>query len=324
MSKFGLIEGFYGKSYDFTSRHELISSMAGTDLNFYLYAPKEDPFLRNNFDLTPNESWQAKFTEFISHAEDCGIDIGVGLTPFKDKHIEKFDLKVNFFANLGCKNISLLFDDLEKINLDKQLNILSKGISEFPEIHFDFCPSVYCNELIEKDLAHNEYFEKFLQNFPTDCCFYWTGEKVISTSISEEVEDRLVGINNSNLIIWDNYFTIDSCPRKLNLTNFNHLDKTYINSKKYYLINMTGMIRTDQLLVSLMANLKSQRSSFEQILSEHGLSDDLIEMIDLFDPLKKINLSERDKKKLHNIMYSWFHPIKNEWYPYLHNLKNWE
>ena len=38
MSKFGLIEGFYGKSYDFTSRHELISSMAGTDLNFYLYA----------------------------------------------------------------------------------------------------------------------------------------------------------------------------------------------------------------------------------------------------------------------------------------------
>ena len=59
---------------------------------------------------------------------------------------------------------------------------------------------------------------------------------------------------------------------------------------------MTGMIRTDQLLVSLMANLKSERSSFEQILSEHGLSDDLIEMIDLFDPLKKINLSERDKK----------------------------
>ena len=87
---------------------------------------------------------------------------------------------------------------------------------------------------------------------------------------------------------------------------------------------MTGMIRTDQLLVSLMANLKSERNSFEQILSEHGLSDDLIEMIDLFDPLKKINLSERDKKKLHNIMYSWFHPIKNEWYPYLHNLKNWE
>ena len=59
---------------------------------------------------------------------------------------------------------------------------------------------------------------------------------------------------------------------------------------------MTGMIRTDQLLVSLMANLKSERSSFEQILSEHGLSDDLIEMIDLFDPLKKINLSERDRK----------------------------
>ena len=195
--------------------------MAGTDLNFYLYAQKEDPFLRNNFDLTPNESVEAKFTEFISHAEDCGIDIGVGLTPFKDKHIWKeFDLKVNFFANLDLQNISLLFDDLEKINLDKQLNILSKGISEFPEIHFDFCPSVYCNELIEKDLAHNEYFEKFLQNFPTDCCFYWTGEKVISTSISEEVEDRLVGINNSNPIMSDSLFHNRFLPKKVKFNQF--------------------------------------------------------------------------------------------------------
>jgi len=86
---------------------------------------------------------------------------------------------------------------------------------------------------------------------------------------------------------------------------------------------MTGMMRTDQLIIALLANLKTGDKEFEEILLEHGLNEDLINMIYLFDPDTRVNLSEKDKKKLHDIMYTWFHPIKNEWYPYLHNLKNW-
>ena len=52
-------------------------------------------------------------------------------------------------------------------------------------------------------------------------------------------------------------------------------------------------------------------------------SKGLIDMKDLFNPAVDINLSEKEMNKIHNIMFSWFHPLKNEWYPYLHNLKNW-
>ena len=46
--------------------------------------------------------------------------------------------------------------------------------------------------------------------------------------------------------------------------------------------------------------------------------------MDLWHHLKEIlHIKEYDKEKLHKIIFSWFHPLKNEWYPYLHNLKNW-
>ena len=103
----------------------------------------------------------------------------------------------------------------------------------------------------------------------------------------------------------------------------NEIYKNYIAEKNCYFVNMTGMMRTDQLIIALLANLKTGDKDFEEILLEHGLNEDLINMIYLFDPDTRVNLSEKDKKKLHDIMYTWFHPIKNEWYPYLHNLKNW-
>ena len=43
----------------------------------------------------------------------------------------------------------------------------------------------------------------------------------------------------------------------------------------------------------------------------------------LMETLKK-RLSEQEKKKLHDITFSWFHPLKNEWYPYLNSLRKGE
>ena len=61
--------------------------------------------------------------------------------------------------------------------------------------------------------------------------------------------------------------------------------------------------------------------SFSNILNEHGLDENLIKNIDWFNPDLKNKLSRKDQEKIEKIMLSWFHPLKNEWYPYLHNLK---
>ena len=44
MKDLGIVEGFYGESLDFDDRNSIIKLLSENNLNYYLYAPKEDPF----------------------------------------------------------------------------------------------------------------------------------------------------------------------------------------------------------------------------------------------------------------------------------------
>ena len=324
MHNYGIVEGFYGRLYSFSARNVLVETLQKNNLNSYFYAPKEDPFLRSNFHLNPSENWRAEFKDFVAYASERSIEVSVGLTPHTKEHIDQLGKKIDYFVQLGCTKIALLFDDLETFDAEAQFRALDKSQSSFPQITFSFCPTVYCNELIEKDSFHKDYFNYFLANCPKGTDIIWTGEKVISTILNTDAESKLDNIASENISIWDNYFTIDSCPKRLNFTNFNHLNLEYLKNKRNYFVNLTGMERTDRLIVDLQGNFfGSNQEEFNDLLQRHGLTDELVQMIDLFDPQIKIKLSDSDKEKLHKIIFSWFHPLKNEWYPYLHNLKNW-
>ena len=85
------------------------------------------------------------------------------------------------------------------------------------------------------------------------------------------------------------------------------------------------MPRTDLIIVDIFgAFLSNSGTEFKDILRKHGVENNLIDMIKIFDPDQKIRLSEQEKKKLHDITFSWFHPLKNEWYPYLNSLRKGE
>ena len=51
MKKLGVVEGFYGSLMSFSQRNSIVESLSNNNLNFYLYAPKEDPFIRKHIDL---------------------------------------------------------------------------------------------------------------------------------------------------------------------------------------------------------------------------------------------------------------------------------
>ena len=227
---------------------------------------------------------------------------------------------------MGISNFSLLFDDIDQeFSLAEQLDIFHKTKNNFIDISIDFCPTVYCSELIKKDKNHQDYFDEFCSTFPKNEKFFWTGEKVISQYINKDSEKVLEGFDKKNICIWDNYFTVDSSPERLNLTFCDHIDRDLLENKNTYLINLTGMPRTDLLLVDIFgAFLSNSGIDFADILTKHGVENNLVELIKIFDPRQKIRLSEEEKKKLHDITFSWFHPLKNEWYPYLNKLRKGE
>ena len=323
MKKFGVIEGFYGKLMSFEDRHKILESFSKNQLNYYLYAPKEDPFLRHNFELEPFDEWSEQFKKFLDDAHSKSVDIEVGVSPSLESHTSFIQKKIEFFLNLGCRRFSFLFDDLAEFDLNSQIKIVQEFKSKYPHVNFSFCPTVYCTELSTQDDSYKKYFQDFCQSFPRDIEFYWTGEKVISTKLEMKSEALLENFPTENIAVWDNYFTIDSCPQLLNLTNMAHIDRSYFDKKIKFLINLTGLPRTDLLLVDVFNNYLNDSNSFSNILNEHGLDEYLIKNIDWFNPDLKNKLSRKDQEKIEKIMLSWFHPLKNEWYPYLHTLKNW-
>ena len=326
MKNLGIVEGFYGESLDFDDRNSIIKLLSENNLNYYLYAPKEDPFLRNHLDLEPTPEWQNAFKDFVDLSNESNVTIGVGLAPINKKHTADLAKKIELFMNLGVSSFSLLFDDIEQeFSLSEQLELFEQTKTKFNGINLNFCPTVYCSELITKDQNHEDYFNEFCSIFPKDEKFFWTGKKVISRNINKDCEKVLESFDSSNICIWDNYFTNDSSPKTLNLTFCDHIDQELALNKKTYLVNLTGMRRTNLLIVDIFgAFLSNSETKFEDILKKHGVDDNLIKIIKIFDPNQKIRLSEEEKKKLHDITFSWFHPLKNEWYPYLNNLRKGE
>ena len=326
MKDLGIVEGFYGESLDFDDRNSIIKLLSENNLNYYLYAPKEDPFLRNHLDLEPTPEWQNSFKDFVDLSNESNVTIGVGLATINKKHTADLAKKIELFMNLGVSSFSLLFDDIEQeFSLSEQLELFEQTKTKFNDIYLNFCPTVYCSELITKDQNHEDYFNEFCSIFPKDEKFFWTGKKVISRNINKDCEKVLESFDSSNICIWDNYFTVDSCPTRMNLTFCNHIDRSFFENKNNYLVNLTGKPRTDLILIDIFGAFTSNSGiEFKDILRKHGVDNNLINMIKIFDPEQKIRLSEEEIKKLHDITFSWFHPLKNEWYPYLNSLRKGE
>ena len=70
MKKLGIVEGFYGSLMSFSQRNAIVESLVIIILNFYLYAPKEDPFIRKHIDLDHSKEWEEQFQNFCHNANE--------------------------------------------------------------------------------------------------------------------------------------------------------------------------------------------------------------------------------------------------------------
>ena len=79
----GVIEGFFGKPWDWAARLTTIDFLRDSQYRFYIYAPKADPFLRRRWrEPMPDETFR-RLSGLRSRGTANGISIGVGLTPFE-------------------------------------------------------------------------------------------------------------------------------------------------------------------------------------------------------------------------------------------------
>ena len=283
----------------------------------------------------------------------------------------------------GAAAIGLMMDDIDNDFHKRRGNFSSEGeahailanhllalagnqnpTQELPAV---FCvPRIYANEL----LAHNDltmpamseqesekpgsevaesadYMPSFTSSLDPNVSWIYCGKHVVSSQ-PEVSHCREIGAGMKHrIVIWDNYYANDYCPRRLFLGAWQGRNKC-----SELLLNGTGLPHTDCLLLRIVAALRSVNQSadlseieaassvndtWRNCLIEAGVPDDFFQLQSYFnhpvfsdasldeagtgDTANSTNTVEQQIAAIDSLLWRWKAALAREWYPYLFGLK---
>lgn len=346
----GYIEGYYGRLLTWEDRHRIILNLKKNKMNFYFYAPKEDEKHRLNWKSNYKIEWTKNFKKFCHFANKNYVKVIIGISPgysfdfseilnFNSKNKMTKDLKIlyqkfQYFLDSGANEVALLFDDLPN-NFEDNFNLsisegsvhakLTNQLSSLLNKSIFVVPRIYSDQLIYEDKNYLSDFKKHI--YKNVICFY-TGKNIVSKSINNNSIKKISKILSPNLVIWDNFYSNDYCPRRIFLGPF--VGRAGIEN---IMINPTGLIETDLLILDIIKVTKNSLKPFEEwkkILKKHNVPVQFFDICKYFlkpdfggsPVLNKVETSKKILLSLDYLIWNWKSPLSREWYPFLLGLKH--
>lgn len=218
MPDLGLIEGFYGHKFKDDKRKDLLSFLKGCGYDFYIYAPKEERALRQDFLKGLPKSRLIKLQKLRAFCRDIGLKFGIGLSPFNlsasyaDQKDRFLQVAGGLYAALQPEIFCLLFDDQTPDSARAgavQHQIIADTLQLMPGVeHFIVCPTYYSfDPILDKIFGPRppQYFQDLLTDLPPQVEVFWTGSKVLSPDITPEDLQEAAAVLGRRPVIWDNY-----------------------------------------------------------------------------------------------------------------------
>jgi hyaluronoglucosaminidase len=247
----GIIEGFFGQPYRWSDRRLLVESLKPRGFTSWVYAPKIDSYLRDDWREAHPAHEAAELRAFGSFCRLHQTTFGVGLSPlglnegYSTEDKAALHAKIERLLDLGIDHLSLLFDDMrgDFPNLAKvQIEIAHDVAGWLDGRDLILCPSYYTTDPI-LDRVFGERPPTYLADLGAGLDpaigLFWTGEKVCSPNYSV---DHLAAISDTvrrKLTLWDNY-PVNDGPRmskKLHLRPFSGRDDCSADQLAAHLIN---------------------------------------------------------------------------------------
>ena len=228
----GVIEGFFGKPWNWESRVTGAEFLRNCGYQFYIYAPKSESSLRRQWrEPIPSQTLQ-RLLQLSARCRQSGIAFGIGLTPFEiyrnyDAGAQaSLRAKVAQIDQIGVNILCILFDDMRG-DIDGLAQIQASVIADIcgwsRAARFIICPTYYSHDpLLAREFGSppKEYLRDLGRVVDPRVDFFWTGEKIISQGYSALHLAQVADDIGRRPFIWDNSIANDSRTR----TNFLFLD----------------------------------------------------------------------------------------------------
>ncbi len=223
----GLIEGFYGQPWSWREREAALVTLARAGMGLYLYAPKDDPYHRDQWREPYPVETVASFATLFGRAQQLGVRAVFGLSPFVDYDAEDEDDytilrdKLLGAAQLDAAGVALLADDIEfevDVTVDAALGAQHAAIAnrlladlraEHPDAGLWFVPTVYSDERLASWEGAPDYL-RALQALDPSIPVMWTGTGTFAETLVAADMDTVRELIGRDPLIWDNYWANDA------------------------------------------------------------------------------------------------------------------
>jgi hypothetical protein len=325
----------------------------------YFYAPKDDPFHRLEWRMPYPEQWLAEWRQFIADAKDMGITVIAGCAPGLDLNIgldlnnsAETDIAIIADKLTGLCGYSaeqsalpcLLMDDIPPAMADangrhhqegqahaRLVGQLADRLAATGHPNIMVTPRVYADEL-DKDTPG--YLNGFVSELPAGIPVFYCGKHIVAHDLNmSETAICDAGMQASNIVIWDNIYANDYCPRRLFLgARYGESKYGWAEARHHtggVMLNPTGMIETDILLLDIMA-ASHDKDSWQAVFRKHHVPDAFFEIAHAFDQPVDPDASEHPLpdhnipvmlSALDELLWRWKSPLAQEWYPFLMGLR---
>lgn len=215
----GVIEGFFGPAWPEQDRRSYAPFIAATGGGFYIYAPKQDPFLRKRW----REEWSREYLQELSararHFQSHGVTFGVGLSPFglgtelNSADQALLERKLQQLTAAGVRWLGLFFDDMPtNPNLAQSQIACVEVVRRAFAGKVIFCPSYYTPDpILDKVFGQRpaHYLEDIAAGIPREVSLAWTGPKVISPELPLTHVQEVGALLRRPPFIWENLYAND-------------------------------------------------------------------------------------------------------------------
>jgi hyaluronoglucosaminidase len=213
----GIIEGFYGRPWQWSERRDTVSFLAPYGYRFYIYAPKADPFLRRRWQ-EPHPAGEAQALHDLGvHCRALDVRFGAGLSPYEvyvDFDTAARDALVNKLRaldDMGIQDLALLFDDMRGDTpgiAEQQLAVIEFAAERTRAERVIVCPTYYSDDpVLDRVFGRRPdgYLETLGRMLDPRIHIFWTGPEVCSRELTAAHLSRVEEQLRRRPFLWDNY-----------------------------------------------------------------------------------------------------------------------
>ncbi len=233
----GVVEGFYGRPWSNAQRRQLFAWMKAWGMNTYLYAPKDDLKHRLFWREPYSESDSVELKGLIRECRRKELRFiyviapGLDLAYASRKDIVRLRRKADHLIDLGCRDFTLAFDDVAPV-LSKEdaktfatlaeaqsvvtNDFLKHARGQIPDASLCFCPTHYC-ERMSGPVHNSDYLKQLGQSLDPAIQIFWTGQEIVSETISVDSVRALQRVLRRKPLLWDNLHANDYDLRRIYL-----------------------------------------------------------------------------------------------------------